>query len=211
MTTKMILALAGAFAVCSGTLAQPKDAPKKDAPPPKMEPKKDTTTAEAKDIVDTAMATGMHKTFVDGLKHAGWAEKLKGKGPFTVFAPTDDGFKKLPAGTLDTWMKPENKNAFTDILKFHVIEGASVMAADVVKMTESKPTLQGTTFKITVKDGKVSIGNGKGMANVTKTDVKCSNGVIHVIDAVLQPEGDAKPPKPAEPKKDDGKKGGGGK
>ena len=207
MTTKMILALAGALAIGGIALAQPGGAPKKETTPAKSEPKKDTTTAEAKDIVDTAMATGKHTTFVTGLKHAGLTEKLKGKGPFTVFAPTDEAFKKLPPGTLDTWMKPENKNAFTDILKFHVIEGASVMAADVVKMTESKPTLQGTTFKITVKDGKVSIGNGKGMANVIQTDVKCSNGVIHVLDAVLQPEGEAKPPAT----KPEGKKGGGGK
>jgi uncharacterized surface protein with fasciclin (FAS1) repeats len=199
MTKFTTLALMGMLAVSGTAFAQAGAQPAK---PAKHEDKKHeekkhddkaakpAATAEAKDIVDTAMGTGSHNTLAAALKAAGLVETLKGKGPFTVFAPTDDAFKKLPAGTLDNLLKPENKKQLTEILTYHVIPG-SVMAADVVKMKESAKTVQGSTFKINVKDGKVSIGNNKGMANVTATDVKCSNGVIHVIDAVIMPVNEA--------------------
>ncbi|MBL8745294.1 MAG: fasciclin domain-containing protein [Phycisphaerae bacterium] len=138
-------------------------------------------------VVETAIAAGDFKTLVTAVKAAGLAEALSGKGPFTVFAPTDAAFGKLPAGTVESLLKPENKATLANILKYHVL-GAEVMAADAVKMSESTATLQGTPFRIVTKDGKVMIGNDKGMATIVKTDIKCSNGVIHVIDAVIMPK-----------------------
>lgn len=135
-----------------------------------------------KDIVDTAVAAGNFGTLAKALTAAGLVETLKGKGPFTVFAPTDAAFAKLPAGTLDNLLKPENKAQLTKVLTYHVVSG-SVKAADVVKLTEAK-TVQGQSVKITVKDGKVSVDN----ANVTATDIAASNGVIHVIDSVILPK-----------------------
>ncbi len=135
-----------------------------------------------KDIVDTAVAAGSFKTLVAALKAADLVDTLKGKGPFTVLAPTDDAFAKLPAGTVETLLKPENKAKLVKILTYHVI-GAKAMAADVVKMTSAK-TVQGSDVKIAVADGKVKVDD----ANVVKTDIECSNGVIHVIDAVIMPK-----------------------
>jgi uncharacterized surface protein with fasciclin (FAS1) repeats len=160
------------------------------------------TPAVTLDIVDTAAANKDFSTLVTAIKAAGLVDALKGKGPFTVFAPTNAAFEKLPKGTLESLLKPENKEKLGEILKFHVIP-ASVMAADVVKMggKESSKTLQGSSFMIEVKDGKVSIGSKDNMAGVTATDIKTSNGVIHVIDAVILP------PAKAEPKKEETKKG----
>lgn len=144
---------------------------------------------QAKDIVDTAVAAGSFKTLATALTHCGLVEALKGPGPFTVFAPTDEAFAKLPKGTLEELLKPENKEKLTQILKYHVIAG-EVTAEQVTKMKESSATLQGQTFDIVVADGKVMIGNGKEpkmMATVTKTDIKTSNGIIHVIDTVILP------------------------
>lgn len=138
-------------------------------------------------VVETAVAAGDFKTLVTAVKAAGLAEALSGPGPFTVFAPTDAAFAKLPAGTVESLLKPENKSKLADILKFHVL-GAEVMAADAMKMSESIATLQGSKFNIVTKDGKVMIGNEKAMATIVKTDIKCSNGVIHVIDAVIMPK-----------------------
>lgn len=138
--------------------------------------------AGQKDIVDTAVGAGSFKTLAAALKAADLVETLKGKGPFTVLAPTDDAFAKLPAGTVETLLKPENKAKLVKILTYHVI-GAKAMAADVVKMTSAK-TVQGSEVKITVADGKVKVDG----ANVIKTDIECSNGVIHVIDAVIMPK-----------------------
>jgi uncharacterized surface protein with fasciclin (FAS1) repeats len=135
-----------------------------------------------KDIVDTAVAAGSFKTLVAAVKAAGLVETLKGKGPFTVFAPTDEAFAKLPAGTLDTLLKPENKEKLKGILTYHVVAG-KVMAKDVVTLKEAK-TVNGQMLTIAVKDGKVMVDN----ANVVKTDVAAGNGVIHVIDAVLLPK-----------------------
>jgi len=132
-----------------------------------------------KDIVDTAVAAGNFKTLASALQAAGLVETLKGKGPFTVFAPTDEAFAKLPAGTLDALLKDKDK--LTAILTYHVV-GGKVMAADVVKLKEAK-TLQGQSLSISTSGGvKVD------MANVIKTDLAASNGVIHVIDSVMLPK-----------------------
>ena len=135
-----------------------------------------------KDIVDTAVAAGNFKTLAAALKAAGLIDTLKGTGPFTVFAPTDEAFAKLPAGTVDDLLKPENHDKLVAILTYHVVAG-DVMAKDVVKLHEAK-TVNGKDVKIMVSGGKVMVDN----ANVVKTDIACSNGVIHVIDSVLLPQ-----------------------
>ena len=132
--------------------------------------------------MDTAVGAGDFKTLAAALKAADLVETLKGKGPFTVFAPTDEAFAKLPEGTVADLLKPENKKKLVAILTYHVVAG-KVMAADVVKLTEAK-TVQGSEVKIKVTDGKVMVDN----ANVVKTDIVCGNGVIHVIDAVILPK-----------------------
>ncbi len=134
-----------------------------------------------KDIVDTAVANGSFTTLVTAVKAAGLVDTLKGDGPFTVFAPTDEAFAKLPEGTVQKLLLPENKELLTSILTYHVVSG-KVMAADVVNLTSAK-TVQGESVEINVDSGKVKVDN----ANVVLTDVKASNGVIHVIDAVLMP------------------------
>ena len=135
-----------------------------------------------KDIVDTAVAAGDFKTLATALKAADLVETLKGKGPFTVFAPTDAAFAKLPSGVLDDLLKPENKKKLADILTYHVVSG-KVMAADVVKLTKAK-TVEGTDVSIKVAGGKVTVNDAK----VVTTDIACTNGVIHVIDTVLLPK-----------------------
>jgi len=138
--------------------------------------------AQSQDIVDTAVAAGSFKTLAAALKAAGLVDTLKGKGPFTVFAPTDDAFAKLPAGTLEDLLKPENKQKLTQILTYHVVPG-KVMAADVVKLKTAK-TVNGKAVQIAVDGGTVRVDNAK----VVKTDIAASNGVIHVIDAVILPK-----------------------
>jgi transforming growth factor-beta-induced protein len=138
--------------------------------------------APAKDIVDTAVGAGSFNTLVAAVKAADLVDTLKGKGPFTVFAPTDDAFKKLPPGTLEDLLKPENKEKLKGILTYHVVAG-KVMAKDVVKMKSAK-TVNGQSVTISMKDKDVMVDNAK----VTKTDIVCSNGVIHVIDAVVLPK-----------------------
>lgn len=133
------------------------------------------------DIVDTAVANHFN-TLATALTAADLVDTLKGPGPFTVFAPTDAAFAKLPEGTLDTLLKPENKGQLVSILTYHVVSG-KVMAADVVKLSEAK-TVNGQSVTITVADGTVMVNN----ATVTQTDVEASNGVIHVIDTVLLPQ-----------------------
>ncbi len=138
---------------------------------------------DKKDIVDTAVAAEKFKTLVAAVKAAGLVETLKGEGPFTVLAPTDEAFAKLPEGTVESLLKPENKEKLVAILKYHVIP-AKAMAADVVKLDgQSVKTVEGKSAKIEVKDGTVMINGAK----VVKTDIECSNGVIHVIDTVLLP------------------------
>ncbi len=131
------------------------------------------------DIVDTAVSAGSFNTLATALKAAGLIDTLKGKGPFTVFAPTDDAFKKLPAGTLEKLLA--DKAQLTKVLTYHVVAG-KVMAADVVKLKEAK-TVEGSMVKITVTNGAVKVND----ANVVKTDIGASNGVIHVIDSVILP------------------------
>ncbi len=140
-----------------------------------------TAFAAGKDIVDTAVAAGQFKTLAAALGAAGLVEPLKGAGPFTVFAPTDDAFAKLPAGTVEELLKPENKAKLMAILTYHVVDG-KVMAADVVKLNEAK-TLNGMMVKVKVSGESVMI-NG---ATVASADIAASNGVIHVIDTVLLP------------------------
>src|SRR3954447_6828514 len=134
--------------------------------------------AAKKDIVDTAVAAGDFKTLAAALQAAGLVDTLKGPGPFTVFAPTDEAFAKLPAGTVEDLLKPENKQKLISILTYHVVAG-KVMAKDVVKLHEAK-TVNGQDVKIMVEGGKVMADN----SNVVKTDIQCTNGVIHVIDTV---------------------------
>ena len=139
--------------------------------------------AAEKDIVDTAVAAGSFKTLVAAVKAAGLAETLKGEGPFTVLAPTDAAFAKLPEGTVEMLLKPENKDKLVAILTYHVIP-AKAMAADVVKLDgKSVKTVQGSTVKIDVEGKTVMINDAK----VLKTDIACTNGVIHVIDTVIMP------------------------
>jgi len=138
-----------------------------------------STDEPTKDVVGTAVGAGQFKTLVAAVKAAELVETLKGEGPFTVFAPTDEAFAKE---TLDGLLK--DKKALTAVLTYHVVPG-KVMAADLLKLTTAK-TVQGKDIKIAVKDGKVTV-NG---ANVVKADIPCKNGVIHVIDAVLLPPSD---------------------
>ncbi len=135
-----------------------------------------------RDIVDTAVAAGNFNTLAAALKAAGLADTLKIAGPFTVFAPTDDAFAKLPAGTVEDLLKPENKDKLVSILTYHVLAG-KVVARDVVKLSEAR-TLNGKSVKITIQDGKFTVDN----SNFVKTDIECSNGVIHAIDSVLLPK-----------------------
>jgi uncharacterized surface protein with fasciclin (FAS1) repeats len=132
-------------------------------------------------IVDVAVANGNFKTLAAALGAADLIKTVSGPGPFTVFAPTDAAFAKLPVGTVENLLKPENKDQLTAILAYHVVAG-KVMAADVAKLTEAK-TVNGKTLRVKVHGGNVMIND----ATVTATDVAASNGVIHVIDSVVLP------------------------
>lgn len=135
-----------------------------------------------KDIVDVAAENGSFTTLVAAVQAAGLVDTLKGEGPFTVFAPTDEAFAKLPEGTVESLLQPENKDKLVAILTYHVVPG-KVMAADVMGLDKAK-TVQGQEIMITKKDGMVMVDN----ATVVATDVKAKNGVIHVIDAVIMPK-----------------------
>jgi uncharacterized surface protein with fasciclin (FAS1) repeats len=137
---------------------------------------------EPKDIVDTAIGAGSFNTLVAAVQAADLVDVLKGEGPFTVFAPTDEAFAKLPEGTVENLLKPENIETLKGILTYHVVAG-KVLAADVVGL-ESATTVQGADIQIAVVDGSVMLNEG---AKVTSTDIMTSNGVIHVIDAVILP------------------------
>ena len=138
-----------------------------------------TTAAPAADIVDTAIAAGQFETLATALQAADLVETLKGEGPFTVFAPTDEAFAALPEGTLKSLL--EDIPALTDILLYHVVSG-EVEAADVVEL-DSATTVQGSDVTITVDGSAVQVNQ----ANVVTTDIIATNGVIHVIDAVILP------------------------
>jgi len=144
-------------------------------------------------IVEVAVSTGVHNTLVAAVKAAGLVETLSGPGPFTVFAPTDAGFAKLPAGTVETLVKPENKGTLTTILTYHAIAG-KVTAGDLVTLINANggkatiTTLQGGTLTAMLEDGKVVITDAKGgKTTVVQADVMTSNGVVHVTDGVFLP------------------------
>jgi uncharacterized surface protein with fasciclin (FAS1) repeats len=143
-----------------------------------------TTWATAQDIVDTAVKAGSFNTLVTAVKAAGLVDTLKGKGPFTVFAPTDDAFKKLPPATLASLLKPENKKTLTSILTYHVVAG-DYPAARILK-----PKAKSYGLK-SVEGSSIAVNKSKGVvvsgATVSKTDIKTSNGTIHVIDSVMLP------------------------
>lgn len=156
------LAIAAALAVTSAVAAMP---------------------AKAADIVDVAASNESFTTLVAAVQAAGLVETLKGEGPFTVFAPTDEAFAALPDGTVESLLKPENKDQLIAVLTYHVVPG-KVMAADVVKLDEAA-TVQGQSVDIKVKGSKVMIDGAK----VIQTDITTTNGVIHVIDSVILPQG----------------------
>ena len=139
-------------------------------------------TTNTQDIVDTAVAAGQFKTLAAALGAAGLVETLKGAGPFTVFAPTDAAFAKLPTGTVENLLKPENKAQLAAILTYHVVPG-KVMAADVVKIKEAT-TVNGKLLNVRVNGSNVMIND----ATITSADIVASNGVIHVIDSVVLPQ-----------------------
>jgi len=135
------------------------------------------------DIVDTAVAAGSFKTLVAAVTAAGLVDTLKGAGPFTVFAPSDAAFAKLPAGTVDDLVKPANKDKLTKILTLHVLP-AKIMAADVAGKKMNPTSVSGATLAVDGTDGVTVSG-----AKVTSADIECTNGVIHVIDQVIMPKG----------------------
>ena len=143
-----------------------------------------SATCHAKDIVDTAVSAGSFKTLATALQAADLVDALKGKGPFTVLAPTDEAFAKLPKGTVETLLRPENKQKLVDILTYHVVAG-KVPAKQVVKLTGAK-SLNGQQIDIAAKGGKVTVDK----ASVVKTDIECDNGIIHVINQVILPASD---------------------
>jgi len=177
--TTLVLAACASAAPIEAPIEVPEEAETSAEPESMPEPE-----AMLKDIVDTAAADGRFQTLVAGVQAAELTETLKGEGPFTVFAPTDDAFAKLPAGTLDELLKPENKQALTDILLYHVVSG-NVMASDVVNL-DSTSTVLGKDVAIKVENGKVFIND----AEVIITDIETSNGTIHVIDSVILPPAD---------------------
>lgn len=141
-----------------------------------------TIQAKAADIVDTAVAAGNFKTLVAAVQAAGLVDTLKGKGPFTVFAPTDEAFAKLPAGTVDDLLKPENKEKLVGILTYHVIPG-KVMSGDIAGKKTDVATVQGSKLSVDATSGVKVDG-----ASVVTADIEASNGVIHVIDTVVLPK-----------------------
>jgi uncharacterized surface protein with fasciclin (FAS1) repeats len=142
-----------------------------------------SAAASAADIVDTAVKAGQFNTLAAALKAAGLVDTLKGPGPFTVFAPTDEAFKKLPAGTVESLLKPENKAKLVGILTYHVVPGKVMSTALAGKVTDAK-TVQGQSVKVDATKGGVMVDNAK----VVTADIAADNGVIHVIDAVILPK-----------------------
>jgi len=139
--------------------------------------------AKAADIVDTAVSAGQFETLVAAVKAAGLVDTLKGEGPYTVFAPTDEAFAKLPAGTVENLLKPENKDQLVAILTYHVVPG-KVMSADLANKQLQAKTVEGQMLDINALNGGVTVDNAK----VIQADIETSNGVIHVIDTVVLPQ-----------------------
>lgn len=191
LTTVAALALALGVAACGssddGAGSGSSSSTTSMAPSPSESPSE--TAAASGDIVDTAVAAGGFTTLATALKAAGLVETLKGPGPFTVFAPTDEAFAKLPAGTLDTLLE-DPKGDLSAILTYHVVPG-KVMAADVATLDGQKvKTVQGTELTVGVSGSTVTLTDATGAkVTVTKTDIPATNGVIHVIDGVLLPKG----------------------
>lgn len=181
---KNILTTLAAIAIISATFVACNNGETKETEAPVKDSVKEEVMAPAapKDIVDVAIGSPDHTTLVAAVTAAGLVETLKGTGPFTVFAPTNAAFSALPAGTVEGLLKPENKEKLAGILTYHVVAGA-VKAADL-KDGQKVKTVQGEELMVNIKDGKVMI-NG---ANVTAADLTGSNGVVHVIDAVLMPK-----------------------
>lgn len=144
-------------------------------------------TKATANVFETAVASGNCKTFASAVKAAGLTETFSGPGPYTVFVPTDEAWAKLPAGTVEAFLKAENKERLVSILKFHVLPG-QIVARDLGRMQESSQTLLGQSFSIDNRDNKTWVGTDiKLMASITKSDVFATNGVIHYIDAVMLP------------------------
>ena len=141
-----------------------------------------SVAAQAKDIVDTAASNEQFKTLVAAVQAAGLVETLKGDGPYTVFAPTDEAFAKLPAGTVENLLKPENKDQLVAVLTYHVVPG-KVMSSDIAGKKADVATVQGSTLAVDATDG-VKVDN----ATVIMADIETDNGVIHVIDTVVLPQ-----------------------
>jgi uncharacterized surface protein with fasciclin (FAS1) repeats len=180
MNLRTLLTATLTLALPLGLLATPAHAESACSSKAKAAAASSEAESKPKDIVDTAVAAGSFKTLAAALGAAGLVEALKGEGPFTVFAPTDAAFEKLPAGTVESLLKPENKEKLVAILKYHVVSG-KVMAADVVGLKKAT-TLSGKDVKIDTKSGVVV-----GGAKVSATDSVASNGVIHVVDSVMMP------------------------
>lgn len=176
----IVVAIIGAYIMSSGKKTSEMEATSSPSPMVENMQNKKETAMNEKNIVEIASEAGDFKTLVAAVKAAGLVETLSGPGPFTVFAPTDEAFAKLPAGTVDALLKDKEKLA--SILTYHVVAG-KVMAADVVKISTAK-TVQGSNVTIKVQDGMVYLDAAK----VVKTDIEASNGVIHVIDTVIMPK-----------------------
>ena len=181
------------LAVQSAAMASAPNADMHKAKPAKISHVGGAAMYPDKDIIDNASQSPIHKTLVAAVKAAGLVETLKGAGPFTVFAPTDKAFEALPAGTVDTLLKPENKEKLSGILTYHVVSG-SIKAADLKKLIKEGKgsaevkTVQGEKLTAKLKGSSVELTDTKGnVAKVTQADVLQSNGVIHVIDKVLMP------------------------
>lgn len=180
-----VLALAG-----GGVFLATRDSGTKDAAKPASQSSSEASSEASQptsDIVDLAVATPDLSTLVTAVKAAGLVDTLKGEGPFTVFAPTNDAFSKLPAGTLDSLLKPENVDQLKAILTYHVVPAAALSTdlSDGQELT----TVQGAKLTVNIADGKVTLTDAKGnKSTVVKADIKAKNGVVHVIDSVVLPQ-----------------------
>ncbi|WP_144603530.1 fasciclin domain-containing protein [Algoriphagus algorifonticola] len=180
MKTTKILALAGSFLAMGLWTAC--SAPKEESTEETMEVVEEAPVEESNTVVDIAIGSPDHTTLVAAVQAAGLVETLSGDGPFTVFAPTNAAFEALPAGTVEDLLKPENKEKLAGILTFHVVSG-NVMSGDLSD-GQVVTTLNGQTATVSIKDGKVIIGD----ATVVAADLAGTNGVVHVIDKVLLPK-----------------------
>ena len=178
----VIVASTLSLVACGGEAAPPAQDPTTAGKMSTPAPAAGATSTAKSDIVDTANAAGSFKTLLAAVKAADLESTLRGSGPFTVFAPTDEAFAKLPAGTVESLIKPENKEKLKAILTYHVVSG-NVGSAAAMKLPSAK-TVNGKELKLDASSGSLHVGKG----TVTKADIQASNGVIHVVDTVLLPE-----------------------